>query len=388
MFPTISDLINYIFGTNIFLPIQTYGFFMALSILMGMYILKRELIRMEKEKLLLPEKKTIIKGLPASKWELISTAIFSLLIGYKFAGIVVDYQEFSNNTQEYILSGKGNWIGGIIVSAFFTIYTYYKKNKSKLAEPIKEEIDVYPHELSGTILVLAAVSGILGSKIFHNLENFSDLIANPVEALTSFMGLTFYGGLILATATVLFYAHRHKINLLHLLDASAPGIIVGYGIGRIGCMASGDGCWGIVNTHPKPSWLNFLPDWMWSFKFPHNVVNDGITLDNCTGKYCTILPEGVYPTSFYDTVICLLIFIILWSIRKKIKIPGVLFSIMMIFMGIQRFFMEKIRVNNKYNLFNIEFTQGELISIIFILLGITGIFIFNHLNNKNRKVEV
>jgi prolipoprotein diacylglyceryltransferase len=392
MFPSISDLINYIFGTDIHIPVQTYGFFLAVAILVAVYVLKIELKRMEKMGYLQPQKKKIIKGLPASKWELLSTAVVSFLVGYKFVGIFVDYSEFSNNTQEYILSSKGSIIGGLVLSAIFVAYTFWKKHKAKLDTPVEEEIDVFPHQLTGTILILTAVSGVLGAKIFHNLENFSELIANPVDSLTSFMGLTFYGGLILGSATLLYYAHRNKINLRYFLDANAPALITGYGLGRVACMMSGDGCWGIVNTAPKPSWLSFLPDWMWSFKFPHNVINDGVIMDNCTGKFCTVLPEGVFPTSFYDTVLCLLIFIILWSIRKRIKIPGVLFSITIVMIGIQRFFMEKIRVNNKLDIFGFKITQAEIISVILILLGALGIYYFikyyRKQQNKNADTQV
>ncbi len=392
MFPSISDLINYLFGTSIHIPVQTYGFFLAVAILVATYVLKLELKRMEKEGYLLPQKKKIIIGIPASKWELLSTGVVSFLVGFKFVGIFIDYAEFEANTQDYILSSKGSIIGGLVMAAIFVFFTFYKKHKAKLDPPVEEEIDVFPHQLTGTILILTAISGILGAKIFHNLENFGELLSNPVESLTSFMGLTFYGGLILGSATLLYYAHRNKINLRYFLDANAPALITGYGLGRIACMMSGDGCWGIVNTAPKPAWLSFLPDWMWSFNFPHNVINEGVILDNCTGRFCTVLPEGVFPTSFYDTVLCLVIFIFLWSIRKKIKIPGVLFSITIVLIGIQRFFMEKIRVNNKLDIFGYKITQAEIISVILILLGSFGIYFFikyfRKQQNKNAETQV
>jgi phosphatidylglycerol---prolipoprotein diacylglyceryl transferase len=148
-----------------------------------------------------------------------------------------------------------------------------------------------------------------------------------------------------------------------------------YGIGRIGCHLSGDGCWGIPNPNPKPGWMSFLPDWMWSYKFPHNVINEGTLIDNCTGKHCHILDVPVYPTSFYETVAMFIIFIILWSIRKKIKLPGLMFCFYLILQAIERYGMELIRVNNKYHFLGISITQAELISIIFLLSGIAGIFV-------------
>lgn len=113
--------------------------------------------------------------------------------------------------------------------------------------------------------------------------------------------------------------------------------MLSYGIGRVGCMMSGDGDWGIVNNNPKPSWMNFLPDWMWAFKFPHNVNNDGIPIPGCVGRWCHELPEAVYPTSFYETIMAIILFGVLWAIRKQITTPGLLFSIYLILNGAERF---------------------------------------------------
>ncbi len=107
------------------------------------------------------------------------------------------------------------------------------------------------------------------------------------------------------------------MNPIPVADRFAPAMMLAYGIGRMGCQVSGDGDWGIVNTHPKP--FAGLPDWAWSYTFPHNVIGEGITLPGCTGHYCTQLPEGVFPTSLYEIIAALLLFAFLWSIRKKIK---------------------------------------------------------------------
>ena len=74
----------------------------------------------------------------------------------------------------------------------------------------------------------------------------------------------------------------------------------------------------------------------------------------------------VWPTPMYETIMCLIIFGILWSIRKKIKIGGLLFSIYLILNGIERFFIEIIRVNEKL-IFNL--TQGQIIAITLFLIG-------------------
>jgi prolipoprotein diacylglyceryltransferase len=109
---------------------------------------------------------------------------------------------------------------------------------------------------------------------------------------------------------------------------------------------------------------------MWGFKFPHNVNEVGVGIPGCIGKYCKELPVPVYPTSFYESVICILLFFFLWSIRDKIKAPGVMFGIYMILAGVERFFIELIRVNTKYKIGGLEFTQAELISVLMVIGGI------------------
>jgi prolipoprotein diacylglyceryltransferase len=165
-----------------------------------------------------------------------------------------------------------------------------------------------------------------------------------------------------------------------MLDIGGPGMMLAYGIGRIGCQMSGDGDWGIYNLKPKPHWLSWMPDWMWGFKFPHNVNNEGNIIPGYIGKFNHELPAPVYPTSFYESVICILLFLFLWSIRDRIKIPGVMFGIYMILNGVERFFIELIRVNTKYHVAGISFTQAEMISLLMVIGG--AALIVNGLNKK------
>ncbi|HQI70498.1 MAG TPA: prolipoprotein diacylglyceryl transferase [Bacteroidales bacterium] len=386
MFPQLSDIINYLFGTHIHIPIQSYGLMVAMAFLTGIYFIKIELKRKEKEGLLNVIVQKELKGAKASIPELIFIGITGLIIGYKLLGIIVDYKEFAENSQEYVFSTKGNIFGAIGLAIIMVASRYLKKKKEKLDKPVWEEVQVHPYQLSANILIISAVAGLLGAKIFHHLENFDAFLEDPAGQFFSFMGLTFYGGLIVGSLTVIWYVRKNKMPVPAFLDAAAPAIILAYGIGRIGCMLSGDGCWGIENLNPKPEWLSFLPDWMWSFRFPHNVINEGITMDNCSGKFCTILENPVYPTSFYDTVLCTLFFIILWSIRKKIKVNGWLFAIMIGLIGIQRFFLEKIRVNNKFDVLGLQITQAEIISVLLIVLSITLFWFFYKNYQKKTKI--
>ncbi len=224
----------------------------------------------------------------------------------------------------------------------------------------------------GNILLWAAICGFAGAKLFNALENWDEFMRDPVGMLFGFSGLTFYGGLICGGAAVLYIANKHGIKPLTMLDIGGPGMMLAYGVGRIGCQMAGDGDWGIPNTAPKPNWLSWAPDWMWSFKFPHNVSMEdtGNLIPNCIGKYCNELKLPVYPTSFYESVICLLLFLFLWSIRERIKLPGVMFGIYLVLNGIERFLIELIRVNTKYHVAGISFTQAEMISLCLALGGI------------------
>ncbi|HAP00803.1 MAG TPA: diacylglyceryl transferase, partial [Bacteroidetes bacterium] len=155
-------------------------------------------------------------------------------------------------------------------------------------------------------------------------------------------------------------------------DVMAPVLIAGYGVGRIGCQVAGDGDWGIENTAPKPALLSFLPDWMWSYTYPHNVNSEGIPIADCVGKHCNQLAIPVFPTPFYETVMCLFIFALLWFLRKRISIPGLLFSIYLILNGMERFLIEQIRVNDRYHFLGLSPTQAEIIALLLVITGIAG----------------
>jgi phosphatidylglycerol:prolipoprotein diacylglycerol transferase len=185
-------------------------------------------------------------------------------------------------------------------------------------------------------------------------------------------GLTYYGGLVFGALTYFYIGRKHGMKLATLADIGSPAMMLAYGIGRIGCHLSGDGDWGTVNLKPKPSWLNWLPDWMWSFRFPHNVIDAGIPMKGCYGNYCNELVYGVYPTSFYEAVACIGLFGFMWAIRRRITTPGLMFYLFLILNGGERILVEMIRINPRYNLFNIQFTQAELICAIFLAGGMLG----------------
>jgi len=93
----------------------------------------------------------------------------------------------------------------------------------------------------------------------------------------------------------------------------------------------------------------------------------------------------VFPTPFYETIVCVGLFFLLWSIRKKLKAPGTLFAVYLVLNGIERFFIEKIRVNTRYSIFGFHPTQAEIISTLLIITGAILYFILK--NRYKAKLE-
>lgn len=242
---------------------------------------------------------------------------------------------------------------------------------------------------------------------------------------------SFYGGLILAAIAICWYAYKKGIKIRYLVDAAAPALIIAYAIGRIGCQVAGDGDWGIYNSayisdaygklavaqpgdfekkleanadyftqgkvtdsaghtfyitdrtygtlnnvpHKSFKGPSFLPKWFYAYAYPQNVNTDGILIPGDMEEHNRVLPQPVFPTPLYETIVCTLIFLFLWSIRKKIKTPLVMFGIYLILNGIERFCVELIRVNKTYNLFGYHPSQAEIIAVLLILSGISCIFL-------------
>jgi phosphatidylglycerol:prolipoprotein diacylglycerol transferase len=206
-----------------------------------------------------------------------------------------------------------------------------------------------------TACIIGFLAGLVGARIFHLLEYPRDFIAHPLGMLFSRAGFTIFGGLIVGALAAAWYARRKGAPIPLLLDAAAPGLMLAYAIGRIGCQISGDGDWGIAVTSPAPAWL---PDWLWAQTYDGNIAG------------AVIPPPGVYPTPIYETLMSLVAFGILWKVRKQIHAPGWLFGVYLLLAGIERFLIELIRVNSTYSLLGMEVTQAQLISTGCVIAGL------------------
>ncbi|MBK6883896.1 MAG: prolipoprotein diacylglyceryl transferase [Flavobacteriales bacterium] len=373
MYPTLYHALLDLTGLDFpFLKfLNSFGFFVAVAFFFASWTLSLELRRKEGLGLLQPVTKKITIGLSASPLELITNGLLGFLLGWKGLHLLLNFAETTADPQGFLLSGQGNFLGGVGVGCLFVWSKWREKQKAKLAEPRTEEIRMQAHEHGGNITMVAALWGLIGAKLFHWLENpdeFMAFVRNP-GGDGVFSGLTMYGGLIMAGFMVIRYFKKNGIPAWHGMDSAAPGVMLAYGIGRIGCQVSGDGDWGIVNTATAPGWM---PKWLWSYSYPNNVNSVGIpfTGEPCFPGYCTVLPEPVFPTPIYETLMCVGLFFVLWTMRKHITTGGIIFFAFLLFNGLERFFIEKIRVNVP---FAGTWTQAEVIALILILVGIAGI---------------
>lgn len=420
MYPNLYYFLKDVFGVEWegarFL--NSFGFFVALAFIAGAIVLTKGLQRKEKQGFLFPKEEKRMFGQPATTTELLLNALLGFLMGYKIIGAFMNAGD-GVNPQDYIFSSEGSWGAGIALAVLFAWLKWYEKNKQKAAKPEERKVRVWPHERVGDITVMAAIFGFAGAKVFHNLENWNEFVADPIGSLVSFSGLTFYGGLICAAIAIIVYAKRKGISIRHLADTMGPTLMLAYAIGRIGCQVAGDGDWGVPNSAyitdstatvqlakpgefqqavqnnttyirqefgrdfkvenvPSASFKapSFLPVWMVAYTYPHNVNSMGVKLPGCDQpEHCNYLPLPVFPTPFYETVMCLLLFGILLFARGHIKLAGGLFCLYLVLNGLERFFIEKIRVNTKYEDFPFQPTQAELISLGLVILGIVLYFV-------------
>lgn len=430
MYPNLYYAFKDLFGVEwTFLRfVNSFGFFVAIAFIVAAVILANELRRKSKQGLLQPTEMQVMVGEPASVMELALNFLLGFLLGFKIVAMFILGPAATDDPQAFIFSPMGSWPAGIAIGLLFAGLKWWEKNKRKLAKPEKRTVRIWPQDRVGEITILALIFGLLGAKLFDIFENWSGFVEDPKAYLFSPSGLTMYGGLICAALAIWWYARKHKIAFWHLNDSAAPALMIAYSIGRIGCQVAGDGDWGVYNSayilnsenkivaaapgdfqrvldsnstyflreykqlgdveriqFKKPGALSFLPNWFFAYTFPHNVNEAGVPIRGCTdNKYCSQLPAPVFPTPLYEVIACFFFFLVLWAERKKLKVPGTLFALYLIFNGFERFFIEKIRVNTRLTLFGFHPTQAEVIST---LLFISGLVLWFWLRKKGTSVS-
>ena len=373
--------------------VNSFGFFVAMAFISASFILKSEFIRLTKSGAFSPNTSQNIIGKPASPLEILSQAFIGFIFGWKFLYLAIHAGTLFNGStlpQAHLFSSEGSVFMGLALAVLLGGWRWYEGRKNALPSPKTETIEMPPYEHIGGILTVAAVGGILGAKLFHLIEYPDQFIAFFQEpSLNAFIGgLTIYGGLIVGGLSVYLYSRHYGLKFLNVADASSPALMLGYGIGRIGCQVSGDGDWGIPNTHPQPNWLSWLPEWTWSYHFPNNVNGVGRFISESDPwaiypGYGTCLGTGVYPTSLYETTMAVILFAILWKLRTRFSTAGLLFATYLMLNGIERFFIEKIRVNTTFDFIGITMTQAELIAVLIFIGGATLFYFLKRSRSNN-----
>jgi len=232
--------------------------------------------------------------------------------------------------------------------------------------------------IASEVTLLAIIFGIAGSKLFHLFENWNDFLADPFGMIFSAGGLTFYGGLILAIIAIMIYLKRKKIPFLYIADAASPALALAYGIGRIGCHLAGDGDYGTPTNLP------------WGVNYENGIVKPSLMFQG--SEIAKNFPNGIvpnntplHPTPIYELFLGVIIFAILWQLRKKKFTMGTLFMMYLIASGLSRFSVEFIRLNP---LLLFGLSEAQLISILLIIIGIAGIILINRFPEKFKFVLV
>lgn len=370
MYPDLSYVFHDLLGTepdNWLSIFKTFGLMVALAVLSAAFLLRKELERRAALGQFVGVPTKVVEHAPLSLTEHAFNVVFGFFLGFKLGYIIDHVAEMQTNPGGVLFSTKGVWLTGIIGALAFGGYYWWTDRQNRQRGPKETLKDLYPHDRIMNISTVAVVCGVIGAKLFTVVEQPAQFMADPLGQLFSGDGWTIYGGLIGGFLGVYWYARRKQINWLPLLDAVAPGLMVAYGVGRQGCHLAGDGDWGIPAS-AQPDWW-FLPDWLWSFQYPRNVLQRGERMADCIGNYCNQLVEAVYPTSVYETLMAFTIAAILWGLRKRLTaMPGMLFALYVVFNGIERFSIESIRVNDEHAVLG-GLTQAEFIAICLILIG-------------------
>jgi phosphatidylglycerol:prolipoprotein diacylglycerol transferase len=179
------------------------------------------------------------------------------------------------------------------------------------------------------MVAIALVAGIMGAKVWHVLDSPDEFTSQGWSVLWDTAGFAWYGGMVFGIAALVLQGLRAKIGALRTLDLFAPAAAIGYGIGRIGCFLSGDGCYGIEIKPVHLFGFTFHP---WGMAFPHGI--DPV-----------LYP--VYPTPLYELGAGLLIGWYLWWRLGKPHAVGSIVGQYLALSGLARFLVEFIRRNPK-----------------------------------------
>jgi phosphatidylglycerol---prolipoprotein diacylglyceryl transferase len=217
--------------------------------------------------------------------------------------------------------------GLMFALAFLAAGALVAKRLRELGKPVD-----WAYEISFSALA----GGIVGSRVYFLIQNWSSVQDDLLGNIFSGSGLVWYGGAIGGALAVLLWAWYRDFLSLTLLDLTAPALALGYAIGRCGCQLSGDGDYG------KP-W-----DGPWAMSYPDGTVPTDRT---------------VHPTPIYETLAMGLGAWMLWQLRDRFR-AGVLFAIYLLYAGSERFLVEFMR-RNEHVALGLTTAQLESLAVMF-----------------------
>jgi phosphatidylglycerol---prolipoprotein diacylglyceryl transferase len=176
-----------------------------------------------------------------------------------------------------------------------------------------------PVDWAYEIIFFALIGGLVGSRVYYLFQHPGQFRDDPLGSAFGGTGLVWYGGAIGGAIGVLAWAWRRGMFNVSLLDLCAPGLALGYAIGRIGCQVSGDGDYGKASDLP------------WAMAYPHGTVPT---------------TQRVQPTPIYETLAMGLIAWLLWRYRDQVR-PGILFAWYLVGSGTERLLVEFVRRNSQ-----------------------------------------
>lgn len=215
-------------------------------------------------------------------------------------------------------------------------------------------------EIAGDVLLGALVGGIVGAKLYYVVLNWPLTVRDPLGMIFDRAGLVWYGGFLGGAAGVLWMLHRRRASLPVMADVCAPALALAYGLGRMGCFLVGDDY-----GRPTNSWVGI--------KFPRG--SPPSTAGNLRAQFGLSIPDSVpdstvlsvHPTQLYEVALSLLIFLVLWKLRKRPRQAGWLFSLWLVLAGLERFAVEWFRA--KDDRFFGPLTLAQVLSLALVGLG-------------------
>jgi phosphatidylglycerol:prolipoprotein diacylglycerol transferase len=231
-----------------------------------------------------------------------------------------------------------------LLAASYVLQADFDRRRDRFLKQgyLKESKEPSHHDEGFLIIGIAGICGLVGARLYHVLESPRELMADPALLVSRF-GFAWFGGFLGGFVALLFLAKHYGIPTLEFMDLCSPAACVGYAIGRIGCLLSGDGDYGVPTKLP------------WGMSFPNGVV---------------ATTERVHPTPIYEFLIWMLIAVLLWRMGKKAlsgEAPGKIFCAYLILTGVARFLIEFIRINPR-SFFGMS--NAQTASLVSAILGI------------------